>query len=398
MAEATRTTGESELIAGFDHGTDAALAADPFREWSRLRDEMGVFRSDIVEGADLWYVLRHDDVHTVMRDPATFSSCSADYRGGSHHRMIPVELDPPEHTAYRQLLAARFSPGSISALEPRIRQRCVDLIESFIGNGVCDFTNDFAFRFPTAIFLEMMGLDVARTDEFVASAKQLLDPTADEERRGTAAFEIVGHVVSGIEAHRAETRDDLLGVLVAATVDGEPLSDADLIGYAFVLYMAGLDTVANVLSYSFRHLASDESLRHELTEDPARWPTAVEEMLRYFAIVSVARTVTTDTTFRGCPMRAGDRVVVSTAAAGRDSDAFVDADRFDPNREANRHLTFGAGPHRCLGSHLARLELRVAMEEWHRRIPDYTIVPGSTIVEHVGPVAGLDRLPLVWSA
>ncbi|HET6950045.1 MAG TPA: cytochrome P450 [Acidimicrobiales bacterium] len=394
------TTAEPESVAvrpDFDHSTDPALIADHYAEWLRLQAECPAFKSEVFDTHDLWYVLRYDEMHEILRDPARFSSRSVDYTGEQIQRMIPIEMDPPEHGRYRQLLTHRFSPHAVARLEPEIRRRCVELIEGVIAEGECDYTRDVAFRFPTAIFLEMMGLDVARTDELTGHAKVILDPSHSDEDRATAAFSIVAVLMEGFAARREEPRDDVLTELVQATIDGQPLSDEDLLAFGFLLYLAGLDTVANVLSYSMRHLAQVPDLRHELTAEPDRWPAAVEELLRYYTIPSVVRVVAEDTEMAGCPMKAGDRVVLPLAAADRDPRAFDRADEFDPGRVQNRHLAFGAGPHRCLGAHLARLELRVAMEEWHARIPDYSIPDGTTFVEHVGAVAGLDALPLAWT-
>jgi cytochrome P450 len=393
-------TASPATLPGFDHGTDAALLTDHYAEWSRLRSEHGVFRSDIADGFDVWYVLGYEDVHDLLRDPSRFSSRTVNYLGDSAQRMIPVEIDPPAHGPYRQVLTKEFAPGSIAQLEPRIRARCAELIDSFFSAGTCDYANDFAFRLPTAIFLEMMGLDVARTDELVDLSKVVLgvsgtdDP--DGSQRANAALEIVGHLVAGFEDRKLHPRDDLMTKLVQSTIDGHSLSDEELIAYGFLLYIAGLDTVANLLSYSMRHLATHTELRRSLVASPERWPTAVEELLRYFGIASVVRVVVSDTELAGCRLRAGDRIVAPLASAGRDPSAFEDADVFDPDRAVNRHLSFGAGPHRCLGAHLARLEVRIAMEEWHARVPDYEIPDGTVISEHVGAVAGINALPLAW--
>jgi cytochrome P450 len=315
--------------------------------------------------------------------------------------LLPEELDPPEHGKYRRLLNASLSPDAVAKLEPEIRERCAALIDEVADAGACDFVRDVGLRFPTAIFLQLMGLPTDHVDELVALARTILHTSAVEDPdlsiRATAAFEIVGHLTAAFDARRAQPADDLVSVLLAGTVDDRPLSDDELVGMGFLLYLAGLDTVANVLAYSVRHLAQDDDLRRALRSDPERWPTAIEEFLRFYSIATTARVVTRDVEFAGCPMRAGDRIVLPTAAASRDPEIFEHADTFDPARPANRHMAFGAGPHRCVGAHLARLELRVAMEEWHRRIPDYAVAPDAVIHESVGAVAGMDSLPLTWT-
>jgi cytochrome P450 len=387
--------------AGFDHSTDPQLLADHYAEWTRLQAEQRAFRSEVAGEYDLWYLLQHDDINEAFKDTELFSSRTVQYLGETMQTLLPEELDPPEHGKYRRILNPSLSPDAVAKLEPEIRERCVGLIEEVADAGQCDFVRDIALRFPTAIFLQLMGLPVDHVDELVALARTILHTTAEHDPdfsiRATAAFEIVGHLTAAFEARRAQPADDLVSALLAGSVDGRPLTDDELVGMGFLLYLAGLDTVANVLSYSIRHLAGDDALRASLSSDPERWPTAVEEFLRFYSIATTARVVTRDAEFAGCPMRAGDRVVLPTAAASRDPHVFDHADTFDPDRPANRHMAFGAGPHRCVGAHLARLELRVAMEEWHRRIPDYAVAPGAVIHEAVGAVAGMDSLPLTWT-
>lgn len=390
------------LRAGFDHSCDPGLLAGHFAEWSTLRSETPAFRSDRAAefGYDLWYLLRYDDIHAALHDTELFSSSTVQYLGNSSQRMVPEELDPPEHTKFRQLLSRPLSPGNVLKLEDEVRARCTSLIDEIASRGKCDYVHDFALRFPTRMFCSIMGLPVEHTDELVALAQTVLHLPSEEdptmETRGGAVLEIVGHLAEGFDARRQHPEDDLMSQLVAARIDEEPMSDEDRFAMGFLLFLAGLDTVANVLAYSTRHLAEDPSLRVALTEDPSRWPIAIEELLRLYSIASTSRVVTRDTVFAGCPMKAGDRVVLPTAAAGRDPDQFDRADDLVVGRAPNRHLAFGAGPHRCVGAHLARLELRVAMEEWHRRIPIYELAPGAMITEHVGAVAGMDSLPLVW--
>ncbi|HEY2811954.1 MAG TPA: cytochrome P450 [Acidimicrobiales bacterium] len=391
---------EIVTYSGFDHSLDPALLADHYAEWTRLQDVHRAFRSDINGAKGLWYLTRYDDIHEVFRDPERFSSRSIQYLDDDELplQMVPIQMDPPEHGKYRSVLQGKFSPQAVAELEPNIRTRAAKLLGDFVWEGECDYSSEFAFRLPTAIFLEMMGLDVEHTDDFVALAKTLLHSTSasDVNETMTAAYQIIQHIANGLDERRANPRDDLLTVMVNGEVDGESIGDEHLVPMGFLLYIAGLDTVANVLTYSMHHLATNPDLRRSLVGGPSRWPSAVDEFLRYFSIASTVRVVTQDLEFAGCPMRAGDRVVLPTAAAGRDPRAFVDAAMFDADRVANRHVAFGAGPHRCLGAHLARLEMRIAMEEWHDHIPDYRVADDAVITEHVGAVAGMNELPLVW--
>jgi cytochrome P450 len=245
-----------------------------------------------------------------------------------------------------------------------------------------------------------MGLPTDHTDHFVALTRAAAHLTHDDDpdfaRRGAALAEIVTVLSDALADRRRHPTDDLLSHFATGEVEGRPLTEEEALAMSILVYLAGLDTVVALLSYAVRHLAGDTELRHGLTAQPDRWPRAIEEFLRYYSIVAVGRVVARDATFAGCPMKAGDRLVLSTPAAGRDPRAFERADEFDPDRIHNRHLAFGAGPHRCAGAHLARLEMRVFLEEWHARIPDYAVAPGAVVTQHAGPLAGLDSLPLVW--
>lgn len=387
------------LRRGFDHGTDTALLADLGGEWDRLREETRAFRSD-AHPWTLWYLTRFDDVAAAFRDHERFSSRQTNYNVDDSHRWIPAQVDPPEHTPYRTAINPHFSPRAIAAMEPAVRSRCVELIEEFSGDGQCDVVERFARRFPTSIFMEMMGLPLAESDTFLGWASDLLHTagsTPESNRiRAAASKTIYRYLRDMIAERRAEPRDDIVSSLLDAEIDGRPITDDELLEIAMLLYIAGMDTVAGLISYTMQHLAEHPEHRRYLREDPSRIPTAVEEFLRYFSVASPARVVATDTDFAGCPMKAGDRVVLATWPADRDPRQFSDAGQFVVDREQNRHCAFGLGIHRCVGSHLARLELRVTIEEWLRRIPDFAVQPGAVVTQHVAGAAGLDNLPLVW--
>jgi cytochrome P450 len=386
--------------AGFDHATSPELVGASFGGWSRLRAESPAFRSDVGGTYDLWYLLRYADIRAALQDYELFSSRSVQYVGDSPQRMLPEELDPPEHAKYRRLLNAPLSPSAIRTREEQIRTLCVTLIDEIAPRGKCDFLTGFAQRLPTTIFLDLMGLPAGKATEFIARAQTVLHVTGEQDpdfsQRATAAMEIIADIGAAVASRRETPRDDMISRLVTSTVDDRLLTDDELYQLGFLLYLAGLDTVANVLTYSFRFLAGRPDLRSLLRDEPDKIPHAVEEFLRLFSIASTVRVVTGDTMFAGCPMKAGDRVVLPTASAGRDGAQFPDPDEFRLDRVPNAHLAFGAGPHRCAGAHLARLELRIALEEWHRRIPDYQLADDKPVTEYVGAVAGLTALPLRW--
>ena len=388
------------LRPGFDPETDPELLAHHRETWNRFREETPIFRSDFAGPYDVFFLMRYEDNLHALQDWETFSSSSVIAFDQPHQQMIPEELDPPEHTKYRRTLTAPFAPNAVRARESEIRELCVELIEGFQAQGAGDFRHEFAEKFPTTVFLRMVGLPVEQRDAFIDRAHRALRTAHAEDPDGsirqTAAAEIVGDFAAVIEARKVQPRDDIISHVLAQEIDGERIGDLQFYAMGFLLYIAGLDTVANILTYSFKHLAENPGLRQMLIQKPEMIPDAVEEFLRFYSIATGARVITKDTELGGVAMKAGDRLMYCTAAAGRDPEQFPDPDTFIPDRSPNRHLAFGAGPHRCVGSHLARLELRIALEEWHKRIPDYRIPEGAEITEFVGSVAGLSGLPLEW--
>jgi cytochrome P450 len=285
-------------------------------------------------------------------------------------------------------------------MEDGIRAFCVELIDKIATGSGCDLQQDFARQFPTTIFMKLFGMPVERADELLAWVGQLMHTNADADPegaiRGDAITKIMGFLGELIAERQAAPRDDIVSHLTGSTIDGRPLTIEELLEMSFLLYMAGLDTGAGMLSYTFWHLAGHPEDQQLVRDHPAAIPQFIEECLRRYSIVTTARVVTRDVEFAGCPMKAGDRIVASTASANRDPQEFDRGDEFVRDREVNRHIAFGAGPHRCVGSHLARLELRIALEEWHKRIPEYRLADDAIVEQHVGGVAGVDTMPLVW--
>ena len=385
----------------FDHNTDEALLDHMWRRWDELREQSRFIKTTNVGPDDVWVMTYFDDVHEALRDYELFSNVSVTINEEvGAHRFIPEELDPPEHGKYRQILTPWFAPAAVDAMEGRVRSLCVELIERFAADGRCDVATDFARVFPTTIFMEIMGLPVERSEQLVQWAETMMHTPAEEDPDGAvrmqAAMEVMGMLGQLAAERRAEPRDDLISALIAAEIDGEPMGEQELLQMSILLYMAGLDTVAGELSAFFHHLATPPEDRRRIVDEPAAIPNAVEELLRAYSIVSPGRVVTRDVEWNGCPMKAGDRVLLPTGAANRDPLAFPDATAVDIDRAKNRHVAFGAGPHRCVGSNLARMELVIAMEEWHARIPDYRIDTTEPLRFHSGGVAGFTRLPLVW--
>ena len=390
------------------------LLADPFGCLDALRSQHRALYNTQPHAGSLgeagasaaWMLLQYEDVHEAFQRYDIFSSegCldPTDGQPRSFPRLIPEELDPPEHAKYRQLLNPLFTPGRVRELEPSIRAHCVSLIEGLVDRGRCDLVADFARRYPTIIFMRLMGLPVDDADTFLDWADGLMHSTPETDpdgaKRMSAAMDVFGYLGELLEQRRKEPQDDIVSYLLTCEVDGRELEPLELLQIAFLLYMAGLDTVAGALGYMFSHLAEHPEHRLRIIDDADCIPAAVEEFLRAYSIVTPVRVVTQDVEFAGCPMREGDRVLLPTFSANRDDREFASGREVVFDRAVNRHMAFGAGPHRCVGSHLARTELRIALEEWHRRIPEYHIDDPARLRQHVAGVAGFDALPLRWGS
>jgi cytochrome P450 len=390
----------AEVVRSFDYHHDPRFVADPFGPFDEVRGQRAFF-SPAYGG--YWVLTEAADIREAFQRPELFSSRITGIPPVLRpRRFLPLELDPPEHGAYRHPLAPVFSPQAVARLEPRIRRTCVELIDRFAADGRCEFIADFAVPFPTTIFVDLLGLPVGEARRFAAWNHTLLHSPDDPDRKAEAKTAIAAYLDELVTRRMSEGergashQDDLFAVLLAAEVGGRALSKDEIFDYAFLLFVAGLDTVTGALGFSFSYLARHPEHRKQLVADPALVPGAVEELLRSHPVINPARTVTEDAEFAGVCLRAGDRVLLSTVLANRDPAEFDDPATVDFERSANRHVAFGAGPHRCLGSHLARCELRVALEEFHRRIPDYRIQDGAAIHTHGGGAMGVDNLPLRW--
>jgi len=339
----------------------------------------------------------------VFRHPELFSSKRAWDAAGSPVPMVPIAFDPPEHTRFRRILQPFFSPRVVKLMLPTVQALAGQLIDNFIDRGECDLTGDFAVPLPAEVFLTLFGLPLADLDRLlewkdtIINLFDLRGSAAPSEEVVKTAADMHGYLLRHLEERRRQDEGgDLLSQLLADTSE-ERLTTDELLGMSFLFVGAGLDTVTSSLSTQFAHLAVNAELRHQITRDPALIPDAVEEFLRVEPAVPVLpRVATQDTELGGCPIPAGAPIQVAVGAANRDPAEHPDPDSIDFRRQ-QRHLSFGAGPHRCLGSHLARMELRVAHQEWHRRIPEYELAPG-TRPEVTWPAitAGIDSLPLVF--
>ena len=388
-------------------GPAAVDVLDPWESWQRLSGGGPISTEIDGDGRGCWYLLDYQQMKSALQNPAVFSSQKDSYKDTSQEFvLLPGEVDPPVHRKYRTLLNPAFSPGQVAAREPEIRRICVELIESFLDRGSCEFMNDFAFLYPTSVFLGMLGLDVRRTTEFVEYTHRFTRPRSASDRRDVE-IAIDASLRELFGERRSQPRDDLASYLLSCEIDDRPLTDEELLSIGRLLFIAGLDTVAATLGWSFHHLAIRPQDRTDLAVRPELSSTAVEEFLRYYSVITSSRTVAEDTSINGCPMHAGDSIVIPLAPVNRDASEYEAADQFILDRHPNRHVGFGLGPHRCLGSHLARTELRIALEEWLARIPDFSVGHPDWRPEASGlePLLGiglsvpmLSSLPLSWAS
>jgi cytochrome P450 len=317
------------------------------------------------------------------------------------YKWIPIMVDPPDHAKWRQVLAEYFSPGRVKGLRDAQQTLAAELIDRVAGEGGCDFVERISRVFPSTVFLTIMGMPVEDLEKFLAWEDMILHQSGVGEEANAARLEGMTHVMgyfSGLIQQRRDNpdpdADDIVSKAIHWTIDDEPINDLELLNCLLLLFMAGLDTVSNQLSYALLHLATHPDDRARIVAEPELIPKAVEELLRVYPIVQTARKATQDMDFHGCPVKAGDMASFSLAFAGRDEAAYPDARKVDLDRGVTRHLSFGGGPHRCLGSHLARQEMVVVLEEWHKRIPDYELA--GQPIEHGGQVFGVDSLNLTW--
>jgi cytochrome P450 len=379
----------------------AEFAACPQAEYARLRARCPVSR---LAAVGLPIVARHEDVMWALRHPEVFSSeMAAQIALGTERPMIPQQIDPPRQTRYRKILDPQFSRKRMAELEPRVRAHANELIDAVVDSGECEFDAAFAIPLPCTAFLGLMGLPQEELELFLELKDGIIrppvalhDPAAGRAYREKTGRRIYEYFEGLIDERLARPRDDIMSYLVRAEIDGERLSRNEILDICFLFLLGGLDTVTATLGCSVAYLAENPAQRRRIVDDPAKSPGAVEELLRWETpVMAIPRLAVQDVTLAGQEIKKGELVTFLIGSANTDDAAFDDAQRVDFDREANRHIAFGAGPHRCLGSHLARMELRVALEEWHRRIPDYAIKPGEKPVYTPG-IREVRYLPLVW--
>ena len=387
----------------FDH-TDPQWVADPYPIWDELRSRCPVAHSPRYGGT--WLPLRHEDVAAVAYDTEHFTSRSvvvSEMRPGPDDLPAPIGLappitsDPPFHALARRLLLPAFSPKRIEALEPFTRELCVELLDATAARPVVDAAVDYAQHIPLRVIVRMLGFPQEDADifrRFIRMIREDVDQSADERQALVEEGELDAYMDARIAEHLANPQDDLTTFLLDAELDGRKLDPDHVRGTMVLLMIAGIDTTWSAIGAALWHLAQHPADRRRLVAEPDLMPTAVEEFLRAYAPVTMARLVAQDFDFRGHALKEGDWLLLPFPAANRDAEFFPDADEVRIDRTDNRHAAFGLGIHRCIGSNLARMELRVALEEWMKRYPDLDLADPTAVTWSAGQVRGPRTIPV----
>ncbi len=385
---------------------DPDYVADPFPIWDDLREGCPVAHSDRWQGS--WLPTKYDDVVALARmvpelsstDPIVVKPPSDDTADPNAYATVnapPISSDPPVHTWSRRLILPAFSPKATEAHEPFTRQLCRDLIAGFIDRGSVDAAGEYAQQIPPRVIAHLLGVDPERADDFVEWVNGVLGAGLSRpEVRQHYRTKIREFFMAEIADRKANPKDDLISELLAAEVDGEPVPDLHIAGTCNLLLVAGIDTTWSSIGAALWHLATHPDDRQLLVDDPSKLDNGIEELLRAYAPVTMARVVKEQTEFQGVTFEPGDKILMNFPGANRDPDVFENADQVDLERQRNRHVAFGVGIHRCAGSNLARLEMQVAIGEFLAAIPEFRLADGAEVTWAGGQVRGPRKLPIVF--
>lgn len=383
----------------FDIG-DVRYEADPYAIWDNLRDECPIAHTERRGGAFL--PTTYDDVAAIAYDTEHFSSRRTNVLpeppGATLLVAPPITSDPPFHTKARRVLLSYFSPKNIAHLETKTRAVCAELLDAIEATGepTADAAGQYAQHIPVRVIAHMLGIPEVDEATFTGWAIAIFQDGIDDPGIvRDAVKEILAYFAGQIEARRVEGQGDLLTDLLSAEMDGDPLTDKHLLGTCFLLLMAGIDTTWSGIGSSLWHLASHGDDRDRLVSEPELIHSAVEEFLRAYSPVTMAREVIKDVEISGCPMHAGDKVLLNFPAGNRDPAKFDQADEVLIDRQKNRHFAFGIGIHRCLGSNVARMEMRVAIESWLERFPHFALADDAEVRWGGAQVRGPREVPVV---
>ncbi len=390
-----------DFATDWDH-TDPQWVADPYPIWEDLRGRCPVAHTDRYNGG--WFPTTHEGVSAVAKDTDNFTSRTVVIGNGRPGEEAPpapigvappISSDPPFHQIARKLILPAFAPGPVNALEPMIRELCISLLDKMAQHEVVNGGSDYAQFIPPAVISKMLGFPDEDIDTFLEFVHVVLEGVDHpQEERMEEFAPIQEYFNKQIQDHIDNPRDDLTTYLLNAEILGNKLSPEHVFGTMILVLVAGIDTTWSAIGASLWHLASHPEDLERLVNEPDLMPVAIEEFLRFYAPVSMARLVKEDMEYLGCPMKKDDWILLGFPAANRDPAAFKDADKFIIDRAENRHVAFGLGIHRCAGSNLARLEMRIAIEEFIKRFPKFELADPGAVTWAQGQVRGPRNLPI----
>jgi len=376
---------------------EPSFVANPYPGYSEIREsECPIARTERYEGS--WLPTRYEDVVALAQEYEIFTSrgilvmppppgqAEGAYGGVA---APPITSDPPDHHWHRRLILPVFAPQAVAKYEQSTRDLCNALIDEFIDKGTADAAADYAQHIPVRVISNMLGVPLDMEETFTGWVRGVLENMHDMELRKRSRLAIIEYFLAQVEDRKTNPREnDLISELMNTEVEGKKVPIEYVLGVCNLMLVAGIDTTWSAIGSVMWHMAQHPEHRKQLRENDDLWPTAIEELLRVYAPVTMARIVDRDIEFQGCPMKAGDRVLMAFPAANRDPRQFENPDEVILDREHNRHVAFGSGIHRCAGSNLARLEVRIALQTWLERIPEFELVDPATVTWAGGQVHG----------
>jgi cytochrome P450 len=386
---------------------DEGYVTDPYGIWDELRQRCPIARTERWGGS--WLPTTYADVTEIARDIENFPSGNGiavvpppegiGPGAGSGAVLAagvpPISADPPLHTWTRRLILPTMGPRRVDEYEIFTRELCERLVDEFVAGQRSDVAAEYAQQIPVRVIGHILGVPESMAPVFTEWVRDVLEFAHDSERRMRGITGIIQYLQGALDERIAAPTDDFISELLASEHEGKPIERPVVMGMCALLLVAGIDTTWSSIGSTMWHLATHPDDRRRLIAEPDLMPTAIEEFLRAYAPVTMARRLSHDVEFKGCPMKAGDRILMNFPAANRDPEAFPDADKVVLDRQLNRHVAFGAGIHRCAGSNLARMELRVAIETFLARIPEFSIAEGGAVTWAGGQVRGPRQVPIV---
>jgi len=372
--------------------------AAPHKFMADMHDKFPPLYYDVSPMGNAWQALKHEDALFILRHPEIFSNEGATpfpRDPDDYFYFIPQEIDPPHHRKYRNIVDPVFSPQGVMKLEGKIRALANDLIDKFVDKGECEFTEEFGRPLPVMVFLDIMGLPQDMRDTFVSWAMALLHSN-DRQIMGETMVKITQYLKGAIAEKKANPDDGVVSLIAHAAPGGVPLSDKEIFGFVCFLFIGGLDTVFATLNNIWLYLAQNPDKVAELRADPDNINAQVEELLRVWSVTFSGRVLSQDYEMRGVQMKKDDRITCLLPVCNFDPEVFPNPREVNFHRPRQTVLAFTVGVHSCMGAHLARLEIKIALQEWLKRIPQFSHKPGSKVEYRPGGVVGPEEVKLVW--